>query len=298
MTSIHAPIPTNLKRSVKEAKNRGEDPTPTRDGQGATAQRARSQQRSQTDNTTKPTRTPTTPETTRHRQPSPRPQHPPNPTANNSNSDSDSENDDPASSGKENDPSLSPTPVRQLPPTPRRSALGKRPLSVLTTSYPEDPDVDMMLVDSESEPEPIPDSRSTSEQNISANNRAQSPVRKSPKLTLSKGGSASLRLRDELQIYEDVPDRTVNDFTCRFSGVGKENCDAGGGKDTAMVDSAGVNVPVTGTGQPAAMSAPLTPSSLSEDPSSSKVSKKVAGRVSKAAPKKPKPKPRIGIRRL
>lgn len=275
--------------------NRGEDHSSSRGEQGSIAsQRPRNQQRLQKgqENTRRPTRDPSTPEPNTHHQPSPNPQHPPRETT----SDSDSENDDPTNTGKENDPSLSPTPVRQLPPTPRPSALGKRPLSVITTSYPEDPDVDMMLVDSDSENEDTT-SATTSEQNINANTHARSPVRKSPKLTLSKDGNASFCLREDLQIYEDVPDRTVNDFTRRFSGIGKENCDEVDGKEqlqTGMTASAGVTVPATG--QPA-MSTPLTPSSLSAD-ASSKVSKKVASGVRKPPSKKPKPKPRIGIRRL
>lgn len=305
MTSIHAVIPTNLGRAVKEAKHRGEDPSSGREGQDNTTinQRPRNQQRPQKGNTRKPTRNPTTPEPNLHHHPSPTPQPAPHETM------LDSENDDASNSGKENDPSLSPTPVRQLPPTPRRNALGKRPLSVLTTSYPEDPDMDMMLVDSDSEHEATPSTTSPSEQNISANARDHSPVRKSPKLTLNKGGNASSRAREALQIYEDVPDRTANDSTRRFNGVGKENCGDAGGKgelhpELGLGASAGAsvndNVPVMGQQQqPTDTSTPQGPSSLPAD-ASSKVYKKVASGVRKPPAKTPKtkPTPRIGIRRL
>lgn len=302
MTSIHAVVPSDLKDAVKAAKHRGEDPSSIREEQDddIPQQRRRKQQRLQTGTTRKSSRKPTT-------QPSPNPEPP---TTHQTPDDpaSDSENDNPASASKENDPSLSPTPVRQATPaSPRKSALGKRPLSVLAVSYQEDPDADMMLVDSE---EPHSATMTTSEQNISANRCARSPispVRKSPKLTLSKGtnASASFRHRDDLdlQIYEDVPDRTVNEFTSRFSGDGKENRDSAGGGlnakgkgglQTAKATTAGANVPTTG--QTPAMSRSAKSPSLSTS-SSSKVSKKVVGNGARKV-SAPKAKPRIGIRRL
>lgn len=195
---------------------------------------------------------------------------------------SDSENEDPS---KENNPSLSSTPVRLTPPSPRK-ALGKRPLSVLTMPYPEDPDADMMLIDSDSEHErDLP--KSSSEQNISANTRirSSSPQRKSPRLAPSKGNAS--RLRDDLQIYEDVPDRTLMDISRRFSGDGKENRATGGMKDIEL------------QGKTASNALAQTPSfivkpSLNSNPS--RVSKKVVGGPRKTAA--PKAKPRIGVRRL
>lgn len=115
-------------------------------------------------------------------------------------------------------------------------------------------------------------------------------------------GTTSSRVREDVNIYEDVPDRTVNDFTRRFNLVGKENSvsDTGVGKGESrtgrVVGDAPVNLPASAL--PAAMSAPLTSSSLSTDPSPSRISKKVASDVRKIPPKKPRPKPRIGIRRL
>lgn len=271
MTSIHAPIPPDLKDSVAEAKHRGEDPSSIRLEEDTSTQRPRKQQRLHPGTIKKSI-------------------HKPNP----SDDISDSENEDPASASKENNPSLSSTPVRLTPPSPRKSALGKRPLSVLTTPYPEDPDADMMLVDSDSEHERGL-TKSSSEQNISANTRTRasvSPQRKSPKLTLNKGGNASFRLRDDLQIYEDVPDRTLADFSRRFSGDGKENCtEASGGlkdKKESQDKATGAN-PLAGQIQGLPVKSPAN-SNLS------RVSKKVVGGPRKATA--PKAKPRIGVRRL
>jgi ubiquitin-conjugating enzyme E2 S len=186
---------------------------------------------------------------------------------------SDSETEDPS---KENDPSLSSTPVHLTPPSPRK-ALGKRPLSVLTMPYPEDPDGDMMLIDSDSEPSL---QMSSSEQNIFANIR--SPPRKSPRLSPSKGNS--LRLRDDLQIYEDVPDRTVQ-IARRFSGDGKEN--RATMKDLELQGKAASNT--LSQSSALAVKTPL-------DSNPSRVSKKVVGGSRKLPA--PKAKPRIGVRRL
>jgi ubiquitin-conjugating enzyme E2 S len=253
MTSIHAPIPPGLKNSVLEAKHRGEDPSSIHREEDTTTQRPRKQQCLH-------------PGTIKNQVPD--------------DTISDSENDDPASASKENNPSFSPTPVRLTPPSPRKTALGKRPLSVLAMPYPEDPDADMMLVDSDSEHDSLP--KSSSEQNISANTRTRtaSPQRKSPKLSLSKG-NASFR-RDDLQIYEDVPDRTLD---LSRSGDGKENHTSTGMKDVLVQDKA-----ANSFGQTQGLSVkPVTSSA-------SRVSKKVAGGPRKVS--LAKAKPRIGVRRL
>lgn len=253
MTSIHAPIPHDLKISVHEAKHRGEDPSSLRHDEE---------------------REPTTQRPRRHHRLHPRTIKKPIKPTPSEDTMSDSETEDPS---KENDPSLSSTPVHLTPPSPRK-ALGKRPLSVLTMPYPEDPDGDMMLIDSDSEPSL---QMSSSEQNICANIR--SPPRKSPKLSPSKGNS--LRLRDGLQIYEDVPDRTV-EISCRFSGDGKENR-AGTMKDVELQGKTALNTLSQSSGL--AMKTPL-------DSNPSRVSKKVVGGSRKLSA--PKAKPRIGVRRL
>ncbi|CAG8897137.1 unnamed protein product [Penicillium nalgiovense] len=137
---------------------------------------------------------------------------------------SDSESDDPASASKENDPTLSPSPVHLAPPSPRKTALGKRPLSVLSIPYPEDSDADMMLIDSDNDNDTP--GMTSNERNITANTRSRtsSPLRKTPKLSLLCGGvNASGRLRDEMPIFEDLPQLAMQDSLRRLSGDGKEN---------------------------------------------------------------------------
>jgi len=256
MTSIHAPIPPHLKDSVTKAKHRGEDPISIRHEQEDTIIHPR-QQSLHPDTIRKP-RKPTLSDDTI----------------------SDSENDE--ASAKENNPSLSSTPVHLTPPSPRKNVLGKRPLSVLTMPYPEDPDADMMLIDSDSEHEH--GLMTSSEQNISANRtRISTPQRKSPKLTLR--GKASSRLRDDVQIYEDVPDRTLTDFSRRFSGDGKENRTATGMKDIELQGKKPTN---SGPTPGLSVKSPVTSSP-------SRVSKKVVGARKVATLKA---KPRIGVRRL
>jgi ubiquitin-conjugating enzyme E2 S len=136
-----------------------------------------------------------------------------------------SEEEDAATASKENNPSLSPSPVSPAPPSPQRNILGKRPLSALPT--PIDPD----LTDEEADED---DLLSPSERNV-ANNLTQTPqpsqqsngpARKSPKLSeLCKGVNvnASGRIRDDVQIYEDSN-----------TGEGKENLGSGGEKAHGM----------------------------------------------------------------
>ncbi|KAJ6145409.1 Ubiquitin-conjugating enzyme E2 [Penicillium chermesinum] len=237
MTSIHAPITSDLQDAVREAKHRGEDtiPMPKHRDQGSISQRPRKQQRLQS--TAQPSVRP------RSRIPTPSghlpqlPRSPPPAPAMPVNEDimTDSENEDPASASKENNPSLSPSPVNLAPPTvsPRKNAFGKRPLSVLSVAYPEDPDTDMMLVDSDSDgANDSPTEINPNAANIIANipppnpfassysSRSHTPVSphraKTPRL-------APPRLREDVLIYEDVPDRTLTDVSRRFGSDGKEN---------------------------------------------------------------------------
>lgn len=213
---------------------------------------------------------------------------------NNGNDDAmvDSDNESVANSSKENDPSLSPTPVETPPLSPRKNALGKRPLSIISTSYPDDPDADLMAVDSDSEEEPP--QMSPSDRNITANfihsRQSPSPQRKSSKLTLSKGSNTPFRLREDVQIYEDVPDRT----RCN----GKENRDSGfvGLKERHDMQAAtpGNSITSLTSGHNPTLPAPSTASAKCKQPS--KVTKKVGGGTRKATGTKPKA--RIGVRRL
>lgn len=286
MTSIHAPIPPDYAIAAREAKYRGEDPGSISEEQEEThSLRTRKQPRLNTGTIIKPAR----------RAPPTNQQHAQPPTDENM---SDSENEDPASASKENNPSLSPTPVRHTPPSPRKG-LGKRPLSVLSVPYPEDPDTEMMIIDTDEDQ--IQDHYhhpSSSEQNITANtrpntrSRSQSP-RKSPKRSSRRPALpptpqtiAPFQLRDDLQIYEDVPDRTVSNFSRRFGSNEKSNQHA---PSTGMA-CATKDLPLSST-----MSTSVSHHvSAISAPGQSKVTKKVAS-TRKAVPKV---KPRIGVRRL
>ncbi|OJJ83675.1 putative ubiquitin conjugating enzyme E2, partial [Aspergillus glaucus CBS 516.65] len=249
MTSIHAPVPADMKSAVMEAKLRGEEAgaviqeqqedsraLQTRKGtkvqsvtmkkkgtsQSAQAHSAQQQQQQQQQSLS-----PLPPPTTDQDEIM-------------TSSDAENENDENnTTESKENDPSLSPSPVKFAPPSPRKNAHGKRPLSVLTmpldhahshchthdqTSPPPtmmDTDEDGMMM-------------TASEKNIAANANHQesipeededrgdaSPRRKSPKLsTLNKGVNASGRIRDE--IFEDTPP-TPSTHHRRTKTTGKEN---------------------------------------------------------------------------
>ncbi|KAJ6167897.1 hypothetical protein N7497_000740 [Penicillium chrysogenum] len=197
MTSIHAPIPTNLRDAVAEAKIRGEETgtKPEEKGKDAVIKRTRKQAR---------THAATTKKTARNTTASENPSQPSNPFAQPSppvtdTTMSDSESDDPAT-------------------------LGKRPLSVLSIPYPEDSDADMMLIDSDNDNDAP--GMTSNERNITANTRSRtsSPLRKTPKLSLLCGGvNASGRLRDGMPIFEDLPQLAMQDPLRRLSGDGKEN---------------------------------------------------------------------------
>lgn len=305
MTSIHAPIPPDYANAVREAKYRGEDPESIseeekREGKETTAQpRPRKYPRLNTGTTMKPIRrAPTAPPTNQQ------PIAPPPPPQDQNMSDS--ENEDPASASKENNPSLSPTPIRQnlTPPSPRK-ALGKRPLSVLSIQYPEDQDTEMMIIDTDDDQDHH--HSSNSEQNISANTsfhpntraRSRSP-RKSPKRmffgkqtlspTTTPQSIPPFRLRDDMQIYEDVPDRTLSDFSSRFGTTGPE------------MSRSVHELPSPCRGNRAAASRPNANTSSTTNhisslapPTQSKVVKKVPAGTRKGVQKA---KPRIGVRRL
>ncbi|KAJ5915623.1 Ubiquitin-conjugating enzyme E2 [Penicillium verhagenii] len=319
MTSIHAPIQPAFQAAVNEAKCRGEDPGTTVPREPDTQnQRPRKQQRVQTGTTMKSNRPPSVYLPHAPRDIATHPQSIPEDPDQMEISD-DEENDDPASASKENNPSLSPTPVNLAPPptSPRKNAFGKRPLSVLSLAYSEDPDTELMLVDSDSEPDndsgPSSNTPSfgSSDKNIAANTYTppsavtnfsrhirSNPQRRVPKLALSRRGNTPTRLREDVQIYEDVPDRTVTDISRRFGSDGKENRDSVSGsrglKDVSGLQAERVAQTVAPqsmqTGHPQNSAASLVPKS-----SPSKVSKKVPG-LRKGA--MPKVKPRIGLRRL
>lgn len=283
MTSIHAPIPLDLKPAVTEAKLRGEEAgTELKEQEGETS----------IPPTQKPRRAHPASRRTIYKTPSEPPLHTshgfahPTPPM----SDDMSEDEaDPASASKENNPSLSPSPVALAPPSPRKTALGKRPLSVLSIPYPEE-DADMMLIDQDSDADtPM----TSNEQNISANTRSRtsSPLRKTPKLSQPCGGvNATGRFGDEMAIYEDVPQLPIVDPFRRLSGDGKEN------HVSAMRKGKHTFSPVKTSGSALSSANTQLPTPLSPLPTASKVPKKKSMGVHKRPMSKAKP--RIGIRRL
>lgn len=256
MTSIHAPVPTDMKNAVTEAKSRGEDvgtviqeqqqeeSSSLRPKKGTRVQSVTMKKKTSTQNEDDGT-LPTQPhasviesEQIQHSQGYENPPSIPE--------DDDDENN-------ENDPSLSPSPVKFAPPSPRKSAHGKRPLSVLTMPM-EDPFITTSTAASaaatttttamETDEEGITATTqmTASEKNIAANQEdydedyssSSSSQRKSPKLSiLNKGTNSSGRIRDDIDvdnigigigIFEDgsSPDLLHR----RTIGDGKENQDS------------------------------------------------------------------------
>ncbi|KAI1920451.1 hypothetical protein LOZ65_004051 [Ophidiomyces ophidiicola] len=200
LTSIHAPIPAELRDVAFQAKRRGEDPSlsikinkeftlPLQPKRDATRPSAVVMKK-------KKTMTSIRREvdskfdidvTSEIWQESPPIYH--------QETESDDEAEDPASASKENDPSLSPSPVTlPPPPSPRRSVLGKRPLAALDTPQP----AEVLIIDEPEEDDGNgADNRfrhdlSASERNVVANSHAPKTLsdqylfpfqRKSPKLS-------------------------------------------------------------------------------------------------------------------
>ncbi|KAJ5382820.1 Ubiquitin-conjugating enzyme E2 [Penicillium concentricum] len=305
MTSIHAPIPPNLKGAVTEAKLRGEEAGTAVEQKedDAIIQRPRKQARTHTATIKKTTRNTTAFEQPSQSYPSESSSNPfaqPSPAMTDDVM-SDSENDDPASASKENNPTLSPSPVYLAPPSPRKTALGKRPLSVLSLPYPED-DADMMLIDSDNDNDTP--AMTSNERNITANTRSRtsSPLRKTPKLSLLCGGvNASGRLRDEMPIFEDLPQLPMQDPLRRLSGDGKENRGSATARGLKEKREYHPMKTLNGSAPPSPAHAQLpTPSlsssSLSASPNSGISKKKnMSGHHKRLAVRA---KPRIGIRRL
>ncbi|KAJ6013454.1 Ubiquitin-conjugating enzyme E2 [Penicillium herquei] len=320
MTSIHAPIQSDLRALVNEAKSRGEDPSSVPQKADPHYQRPRKQQRTQGSASRNTGPQHSRPEYVLH---PPRDIPNPQPILEDDQmqiSDSDDENDDLTSASKENNPSFSPAPMRIAPSIGiRKNAFGKRPLSVLSMVYPEDPDTEMMIVDPESDNEKDSEASTTtsfssSDQNIAANIPSSSttfsrytpksppmtPYRKTPRLAPSRRANTPTRLREDVQIYEDVPDRTLTDISRRFGRDGKENCDAVTGSygvkglrglHAEKVAQAGNHIAIqSGTAYSATQS--LMPSNTSP----LKTSKKIVGGARRGP--MTKTKPRIGVRRL
>ncbi|KAL4953444.1 ubiquitin-conjugating enzyme/RWD-like protein [Aspergillus filifer] len=150
MTSIHAPIPADMRNQAMEARMRGEDIGTTIPEEQQQDEKEKAKESSRTLRSRKDIRVQSV--TMKKKQvrssttPQPQPQSHLHPSENiqprlshDPLSGDETENENPATASKENDPSLSPSPVKFAAPStltlsPRKNALGKRPLSVLTTS--------------------------------------------------------------------------------------------------------------------------------------------------------------------
>jgi ubiquitin-conjugating enzyme E2 S len=284
MTSIHALVPVDLKSAVAEAKTKGEDagttipeqeePRLLRTRKGTRVQPVTMKKNTWKNGRSQQSDGQDTENRAEERQPD------------NSYQEvdiaiSDVESECPSNASKENDPLLSPVPVKFAPPSPRKNALGKRPLSVLTLPIDTDP-FEMDSDDSEV------DGMTASEKNIAANHHgdvpdhSSSPQRKSPKLSVRcKGVNSSGRIREEVKIFEDAQEPDCGD--------GKENHGLLSGPKELGLASKKAHP----TCSPTLLAQSSTPA-----PSSSKASKPVSGTRKVSAPNVKKPKPRIGIRRL
>jgi ubiquitin-conjugating enzyme E2 S len=242
MTSIHAPIPADMKIAVNEAKLRGEDGGTVIQEQQEDTRALRSRKEIKVQSVTMKKKGNTS-------QPQPTQQQtslsslPPTTDQDEimTSSDAENENDEnnTSTASKENDPSLFPSPIKFAPPSPRKNTHGKRPLSVLTMP------LDHLLSHSNDQTSPPPTMMDTdedgndmmmtaSEKNIAANHQDSipeededrgdaSPRRKSPKLSaLNKGVNASGRIRDE--IFQDIPPTPSTNHR-RTKTMGKENHD-------------------------------------------------------------------------
>ncbi|EAW07711.1 putative ubiquitin conjugating enzyme E2 [Aspergillus clavatus NRRL 1] len=304
MTSIHAPVPTDLKTAVLEAKSRGEEAgTLIPEHEDTRCLRSRKGTRVQSLTMKKKTTT-SHPDVEAARPSSshtPRPiaqEHP----ATDDDDENDHENDQLPPSTKENNPSLSPSPVKLAPPSPRKNAHGKRPLSVLTMTPDTGTDADIDTIPASPHPHlDSPESHhrenpkmTASEKNIAANHPRSahdpdpSPQRKSPKLSLlNKGVNASGRIRDDvLKIFEDEPAQDL----LNARDPGKEN------HTSSFAGSKGPGHPTRKATPhyPSALLAPTT--AVSGPPGSSARAVSGSRKVSSSSMKKAKP--RIGIRRL
>lgn len=316
MTSIHAPTPDDMRSEVMEAKMRGEENGTTVPEQEETSRSLRLLKGTTVQTVTmkkKPARKEANRAQSQDAE-NTRPHHEPleQPP-------SDDENENPTCASKENDPSLSPSPVKLAPPlSPRKNTHGKRPLSVLTTSM----DVELSFM----EPEDMDttDGMTASERNIAANTtptrdiqeRDSSPQRKSPRLSLLNRGlndNVSWPLREDngigldLKIYED-DDSSGSDSRGPSSSSrdGKENPSSsfplGSLKDQDLdpVALKAQQQQYSERAHPLAIltSSTNTPHPYSSGSSSGLLQKPVSGTRKVSGSGLKKAKPRIGIRRL
>lgn len=223
MTSIHAPIPTELRAAVKEAKLRGDVAGTTvvdlhdechpigTPRTGTTVQSLTMKKTTQAENGEAgmvETSASTPPKLDRH-----------NGAGIEVSSDDGPENDDDAVTAfKENQPSLSPLPCHLAPqsPSPRKNPHGKRPLSELVRPV----DIDIPMTD-RNDGNMDMDGMSSSEKNIAANHMKYhetrttrtdpTRTRKQPHFAATINCSVnntSRRVWEDVRIYEDATNAT------------------------------------------------------------------------------------------
>lgn len=161
------------------------------------------------------------------------------------------ENENMSGASKENNPSLSPSPVKFASLSPRKYPHGKRPLSVLEMPFPTDSDIPMLDTDNTDQ-----QGMTASEKNIAANTNADPttardpillPQRKSPKLTNSMLFSShhtatiasSSRAGADIGIYEDTPLSDTHSSLHYWSTRGNSN-----GRRNSSSTSKGYNHPM------------------------------------------------------
>jgi ubiquitin-conjugating enzyme E2 S len=293
MTSIHAPVPNNLKQPVLDAKQRGEDPAMVPRLEPEQQPSTQAQETRRTGLVMKTTAAATSVE------------------AQDENMQSDSE--DLMDDYKENDPSLSPEPITSAPPFSRRNDQEKRPLSVISTAPPRDTDV--VMYDSSSDDDGSSDGMTSSARNIAANvTNTTSPASSFQEYDTPPGtrqqqpqkafAHASSVLNSSYEIYEDgqgepaaSPNRRVsrgkeNLASTLFSTKSSSSLSLPTPQAASLVMKAPLQ-PRAPLGQfhnnPAVATRPLEPTKVTKPPLGSGV------RKGSAAVKR---KPRIGLRRL
>lgn len=202
MTSIHAPIPSELKDAVLEAKNRGEEEEGMK-VQDAAADDVKLKRPTMANKASSNSSTVIMKKKPQNSSTS-------IPHVDTGSAPEETDLNDPA---QENNPLLSPTPTPDVAQvtSPRRSTLGKRPLSVLAT--PIDPDATEDTANTDH------NNMTPSEKNIAANSTPGSshnrdtdtdpdlPLRKSPRLT-----DLGIEVNMSGRIRLDLPDLSSSSF--------------------------------------------------------------------------------------
>ncbi|RAH66194.1 putative ubiquitin conjugating enzyme E2 [Aspergillus aculeatinus CBS 121060] len=317
MTSIHAPVPDDLKSAVAEAKLRGEDagttipveqdePRTLRPRKGtritSVTMKKRTTRKTSARNTPE-SESSTTPQTVSAAAPTPsfsqtslpkpslalttdhlthrekdlrhqdhlqqQTHSAPNNEGNSHDDETPSDSESSTNTSKENDPSLSPSPVRHRPPpTLRKNIHGKRPLSVLTLPMDMDDDDD-----DQSDPDPeITPNPSASDQNIAANQTRSTSPSSSPTLSYYKHPSKTHPLptrdkeRDEDHSSPEQPRNKSPKLSIPKRGASPMKGVNASGR---IRDDVVASTPTTTAAAAAAAAAATVDLQIFEDPSSS-----------------------------